>query len=239
MANDSNTNYGRIPPLPHSPPPYIPPPPVPVLVNNPYNFLEANQIHGPNHLGNGGNVDEWNMIMQELEKIDHPRIQEVYHSRRGGDAISLARSILYWLRTGGDNVVCTKCQAKSDRFTNYVTDNGRPIDMAHTDYWRKRLICKECYEKQKLEYENHRIMREKEFQKKKEEEEERNKCSCTPPLLRCQNCIRKNCELYKNDPRPACQKCGSKNNTSMLKFGNHYHRTCDDCIQYFEKDNSS
>jgi hypothetical protein len=177
MAYGPNDNFGKIQPTPCLPLPYVSPPSVPVLVNNPYNFLEAMHIRVPNHLGNGGNVDEWNMIMRELEKVDHPRTKEVWHSNRGiingdsttkdRDALSHAHSVLNWIKAGGDNVVCTKCHAKSDRFTNYVTERGRSIDMTHTDYFRKRLLCKECYETQKMEYETIRLMREKELQKKK------------------------------------------------------------------------
>lgn len=245
---DPNANFGKI----ISAPPrsvYIPPIPIPVQVNNPYNFLEAMHIRGPNCLGNGGTAEEWNMIMFELEKADHPRIQKVWHIKRGvingdsttkdRDALSHAHSVLNWIKAGGDNVVCTKCHAKSDRFTNYVTTNGHPIDMDNIDYFRKRLLCKECYKNQKMEYETIRLMREKELQKKKAEEEERNKCSCVLPLSKCGNCIHKMREAYKNDPRASCEKCYSKNNTSVLKFGSHYHRTCDDCIQYFEADNGS
>ena len=117
-------------------------------------------------------ADEWNKVMDELEKLDHPRTKELMitpqyeSSTKQQDVLSSARQVLYWIKAGGDNVVCNKCQAKSDRFTNYVTGHGHPIDLSNVDYWRKRLICKECYEKQKLEYENHRIMREKEIQRK-------------------------------------------------------------------------
>ena len=134
-------------------------------------------IRGPNHLGNGGTAEEWNMIMFELEKADHPRIQEVWHTNQGicnhdsstkdRDALMHAHSVLNWIKAGGDNVVCNKCQAKSDRFTNYVTENGHPIDMKYTDYFRTRLVCKECYKNQKMEYENIRLMRKKELQNKK------------------------------------------------------------------------
>ena len=174
---DPTANFGKIELTPSLPPPYVSPPPVPVLLNNPYNFLEAMHIRGPNHLGNGGTAEEWNMIMFELEKADHPRIQEVWHTNQGicnhdsstkdRDALMHAHSVLNWIKAGGDNVVCNKCQAKSDRFTNYVTENGHPIDMKYTDYFRKRLVCKECYKNQKMEYENIRLMRKKELQNKK------------------------------------------------------------------------
>lgn len=177
---DPNANFGKIKPTPSLPPPYVSPPPVSVLINNPYNFLEAMHIRGPNHLGNGGTAEEWNMIMFELEKADHPRIQEVWHTNSGfvkyesttkdRDAVMHAHSVLNWIKAGGDNVVCNKCQAKSDRFTNYVTEQGRPIDINYNiqpNNRRQRLLCKECYENQKMEYENIRLMREKELQKKK------------------------------------------------------------------------
>ena len=177
---DPNANFGKIKPTPSLPPPYVSPPPVPVLINNPYNFLEAMHIRGPNHSGNGGTAEEWNMIMFELEKADHPRIQEVWHTNSGfvkyesttkdRDAVMHAHSVLNWIKAGGDNVVCNKCQAKSDRFTNYVTEQGRPIDINYNiqpNNRRQRLLCKECYENQKMEYENIRLMREKELQKKK------------------------------------------------------------------------
>lgn len=63
---------------------------------------------------------------------------------------------------------------------------------------------------------------------------DREKCSCNPPLIRCDNCIRIIREMYPNKSEPQCAKCHSKENTTILKFGNKYHRTCDDCIPYFE-----
>ena len=57
---------------------------------------------------------------------------------------------------------------KSDRFTNYVTEHGRTIDINYNiqpNNKRQRLLCKECYEFQKMEYETIKLMREKELQK--------------------------------------------------------------------------
>ena len=243
MAYDPNTNFGKFQPTP-SLRPYVPPTPIPILVKNPFGLGEARYIYAfktnqPN--GGGSMADEWNKIMDELEKLNHPRTKELmrtpmYESTtKQEDTIRFAHEVLSWIKAGGDNVVCIKCQSKSDRFTNYVTYQGLPIDITNTDYFRKRLLCKDCYENQKKEYETIRLMREKELQKKKEEEA-RNKCSCEGPLAQCDICVSKMREAYKNDTRPACQKCGSKNNTSVLKFGAHYHRTCDDCIQYFDED---
>lgn len=73
-------------------------------------------------------------------------------------------------------------------------------------------------------------------EEEEEEDNEEEECSCSPPLSQCGNCIAKMREAYKNDNRPSCEKCHSKDNTSILKFGAHYHRTCDDCMDSFEGD---
>ena len=252
MAYEPNTNFGKIQPTP-SLPNYVPPTPIPILVKNPFGLLQAQYIYAfkTNHLGNHGGsmADEWNKVMDELEKLNHPRTKELMIMRipqhetttKQQEVIRFAHEVLSWIKAGGDNVVCNSCQAKSDRFTNYVTEHGHPIDINYNiqpNNKRQRLLCKECYENQKMEYAKIRLMREQDAQRKKEEEEERNRCSCAPPLSQCGNCIHKMREAYKNDPRPACEKCHSKDNTSVLKFGDHYHRTCDDCIEHFEADNS-
>lgn len=77
---------------------------------------------------------------------------------------------------------------------------------------------------------------EEEGEAEEDDEEVEEECSCSPPLSQCGNCIAKMREAYKNDNRPSCEKCHSKDNTSILKFGAHYHRTCDDCMDSFEGD---
>lgn len=254
MAYDPNTNFGKIQPTP-SLPNYVPPTPIPILVKNPFGLSQAQYIYAfkTNHLGNDGGsmADEWNKVMDELEKLNHPRTKELMimpqheSTTKQQDVLSSARQVLSWIKAGGDNVVCNSCKTKSDRLTNFkhtprIMIFGNPLTMNVWDDVNEKLLCNDCYEeaKQKAEvFLKKQTKKQRETAIKKFEEEERNKCSCAPPLSQCGNCIRKMREAYKNDPRPACEKCHSKDNTSILKIGDTYYRTCDDCIEYFEADN--
>ena len=253
MAYEPNTNFGKITPTP-SPRPYVPPAPIPIVVKNPFGLYQAQYIYAfkTNHLGNDGGsmADEWNKVMDELEKLNHPRTKELMinpqheSTTKQQEVLSSARQVLHWIKAGGDNVSCSQCPAKSDRLTNFkrgprMCIGGNPPSLNVWEDPNGKLVCDECYEKVKQKANSmlqERTKKQCEAAVKKHEEEERNKCSCAPPLSQCGNCIRKMREAYKNDPRPACEKCDSKENTSILKFREHYHRTCDDCIQYFEAD---
>ena len=257
-------NFGKLQPTP-SLRAYVPPAPVPILVKNPFGLGGARYIYAfktNQRNGEGYVADDWNKVMDELEKLDHPRTKEMFdilsvhswgsrfsqdYSNNQNTAVQVAGEVLSWIKAGGDNASCSKCPAKSDRLTNFKRSpryciGGNPPTMNVWDDPSGKLVCNECYEKAKEKAEvflQNRIKQQREAEIKKFEEEARNICSCQGPLAQCANCISKIREAYKNDTRPACQKCGSKNNTSVLKFGSHYHRTCDDCIQYFEADNAS
>lgn len=249
-------NYGKIDPIP-LPPPTVLPTRIPLLVKNPFGLDEANYIgafrtNQPN--GGGSRADEWNKVMDELEKLDHPKTKEMAgifsthsegvsrfspnYSDNQNTAVSVIHQVLSWIKSGGDNVVCNLCQVKSDRLTNYkplprALIGGNPLTLNIWHDSNGKFVCNECYEKQKIKGE---VFLQNAI-KRKYEEEERNKCSCILPLSKCGNCLRKIQEAYRNDPRPPCEKCGSKENTTILKYGNEYHRTCDGCMNSFEVDN--
>ena len=258
---DSTANFGKFTPTP-SPIPYIPPAPIPIVVKNPYNveafrYIYAFKTNQPN--GGGSMADQWNKIMDELEKVDHPRTKEKFYafslrswgtSRFSPDfsdnqntAIQVAGEVLSWIKAGGDNASCSQCPAKSDRLTNFkrpprIMIFGNPPTMNICDDVNEKLVCTDCYEKEKQKADlflKKQSKKQRETAIKKHIDYELNNCTCAPPLSQCGNCLRKMRQAYKNDPRPECEKCHSKE-TTMLQFGERYHRTCDDCIQDFEAD---